>query len=108
MTNDRLTCQEIVDVWEGLGGSRQFLKSFGYLQFAQTIEEIIRDKNHANEQRVIAAFLERTGQYVTNDTSREAVLKEARNESYEAAARICDQVSLQPAIAERIRSLKSK
>ena len=39
---------------------------------------------------VIADFLARTGQYVTNDASREAALDLARGEEREACAKVCD------------------
>lgn len=39
---------------------------------------------------VIADFLERTGQYVTTDASREAALAQAKAEEREACAKVCD------------------
>ena len=39
---------------------------------------------------VIADFLQRTGQYVTNDASREAALEQAKAEEREACAKVCD------------------
>lgn len=38
---------------------------------------------------VIADFLRRTGQYVTNDASREAALEQAKAEEREACAKAC-------------------
>lgn len=40
-----------------------------------------------NEQKIIEAFLDRSGQYVTNDASREATIAEARREALEEAAK---------------------
>jgi len=39
---------------------------------------------------VIADFLQRTGQYVTNDASREAALEQAKAEEREACAKVCE------------------
>lgn len=38
-----------------------------------------------SDQAVIAAFLERTGQYVTNDATRQAAIERARLEGYNTA-----------------------
>ena len=38
---------------------------------------------------VIADFLVRTGQYITNDASREAALNQARTDEREACAKAC-------------------
>lgn len=38
---------------------------------------------------VVADFLQRTGQYVTNDASREAALNQARTDEREACAKAC-------------------
>ena len=39
---------------------------------------------------VIADFLAQTGQYVTNDASREAAIKKAVDAEREACAKVCD------------------
>ena len=38
----------------------------------------------------IADFLKSSGQYLTNDASREACIKQAKSEAFEAAAKLCD------------------
>lgn len=42
-------------------------------------------------ESVIANFLQRSGQYLTNDASREAVIADAVAEEREECAKLCDQ-----------------
>ena len=39
----------------------------------------------------ITNFLKSSGQYLTNDASREACIKQAKSEAFEAAAKLCDE-----------------
>lgn len=49
----------------------------------------------------IADFLKESGQYITNDASREACIKQAKAEAFEAAAKLCDEQQLEPECPER-------
>lgn len=84
-------------------------------------------QSSADENAVIAAFLERSGQWLTNDATHAAALAEARNTALEEAAQVCEAYERQilqsrrdnraqhfmgasvgaSACADRIRALKS-
>lgn len=49
---------------------------------------------HSFAEKVIENFLAETGQYVTNDASREDALEQARAEEREACAKECEEAEI--------------
>lgn len=74
--------------------------SQGYRDFARSVLDSVADELAALEadpatkrqeaEAIKAEFLERTGQYLTNDASREACIAEAVAAEREACARVCE------------------
>lgn len=77
----RLDEEAWFDLKDGDYGSRTDLYEYRTLYSADPA---------VTRHHIIADFLERTGQYVTNDASREAALAEARSSALEEAARACE------------------
>ena len=76
-------------------------KQAGFVSFRKVKDlehtfECCESELEAFANAAIADFLKSSGQYLTNDASRESCIKQAKSEAFEAAAKLCEKESVDP------------